>query len=197
MAETRLTQSQRKERTRKLLIRAAGEVFIKHGFNGASIDLIAEAAGYTKGAVYFHFKNKEELLYGVMKYRSELIFVSIENTKPKSDPLTPLLGESPQKELVGDWFDRDSWVVLNLEYLLFIQRNPKAKNAFRKLIDDDRKKLVSLIRKKYAEAGKTSSLDPLEIAQLQEIVDIGFGVSRLLNPDIPQALYEKLISVAR
>ena len=93
MAETRLTQSQRKERTRKLLIRAAGEVFIKHGFNGASIDLIAEAAGYTKGAVYFHFKNKEELLYGVMKYRSELIFVSIENTKPKSDPLIPLLGE--------------------------------------------------------------------------------------------------------
>ena len=99
--------------------------------------------------------------------------------------------------MVGDWFDLDSWVVLNLEYLLFIQRNPKAKNAFRKLIDDDRKKLVSLIQKKYAEAGKISSLDPLEIAQLQEIVDIGFGVSRLINPDIPQALYEKLISVAR
>lgn len=197
LTETRLTQLQRKERTRMLLTRAAGEVFIKHGFNGASIDLIAESAGYTKGAVYFHFKNKEELLYGVMKHRSNLIFDSIENTKPHNDPLTSLLDESVQKELIGDWFDRDSWVILQLEYLLFLQRNPKAKKEFKKLIDVDRKKLVSLIERKYLEAGRKPPLDPLEIAQIQEIVDIGFGVSRLIDPDIPQSIYEKLISVAR
>lgn len=132
-----------------------------------------------------------------MKHRSNLIIDSIENTKPHSDPLSSLLEESTQKELIGDWFDRDGWVILQLEYLLFLQRNPKAKKLFKKQTDVDRKKLAALIEEKYLEAGRKPPLDPLAMAQIQEIVDIGFGVSRLIDPSIPQSIYEKLISMAR
>ncbi|WP_328824288.1 helix-turn-helix domain-containing protein [Metabacillus schmidteae] len=51
----RLTQKERKEITRKLLLESAVEIFAKFGFHGASVDKIADHAGFSKGAVYGHF----------------------------------------------------------------------------------------------------------------------------------------------
>jgi AcrR family transcriptional regulator len=52
---TRLTRSQRQEQTRAQLLDAALPVFLRRGFHGASLDEIAEEAGYTTGAVYSNF----------------------------------------------------------------------------------------------------------------------------------------------
>ena len=38
-------------------------MFAKRGFSGASLDEIAETAGYTRGAIYKHFADKEEMLH--------------------------------------------------------------------------------------------------------------------------------------
>lgn len=51
------------------LLRAAIECFATHGYHGASIDRIARAAGVTKGAVYYHFRDKEELLFQTVRNR--------------------------------------------------------------------------------------------------------------------------------
>lgn len=48
-------------RTRARLVRAAAEVFAESGFAGANVSTIAQRAGVTLGALYFHFKNKEAL----------------------------------------------------------------------------------------------------------------------------------------
>src|SRR2546423_644283 len=57
----RLPRAERKERTKSELIEAARTVFLRRGFHGASLDEIAEEAGYTKGAVYSNFEGKDEL----------------------------------------------------------------------------------------------------------------------------------------
>lgn len=44
-----------------LLLSVARELFLKDGYNGVSIQQIAEAAHMTKGSPYYHFKNKEDL----------------------------------------------------------------------------------------------------------------------------------------
>jgi AcrR family transcriptional regulator len=62
----RLTRSERKERTRTDLIEAARRVFVRRGFHGASLDEIAEEAGYTKGAVYSNFADKDALFVAVL-----------------------------------------------------------------------------------------------------------------------------------
>ena len=63
----RLTRPERKEQTRGDLLAAAREVFERHGFHRASLEQIAEAAGYTKGAVYSHFPGgKDELFLAVL-----------------------------------------------------------------------------------------------------------------------------------
>ena len=64
-------RSGRREHTRNLLLDAAEEVFAAKGFEGASLDEIAETAGYTRGAIYKHFAQKEELFLEVNRRHNE------------------------------------------------------------------------------------------------------------------------------
>jgi AcrR family transcriptional regulator len=63
----RLTRAERKEQTRTDLIEAARGVFRRRGFHAASLDEIAEEAGYTKGAVYSNFADKDDLFIAVFE----------------------------------------------------------------------------------------------------------------------------------
>src|SRR4029453_8495614 len=80
MVVERLTRSERKERTRTDLIAAARRVFLRRGFHAASLDEIAEEAGFTKGAVYSNFESKDDLFLAVLdehfRQRAQL-YVSI------------------------------------------------------------------------------------------------------------------------
>ncbi|MFH9012621.1 ScbR family autoregulator-binding transcription factor [Streptomyces sp. NPDC017943] len=59
-------RQERAERTRATLIRAAAEVFDQAGYRGAGLNTILQRAGMTTGAMYFHFKSKEELARAVI-----------------------------------------------------------------------------------------------------------------------------------
>ena len=54
------------ERTRGLLLQAAFQEIHRSGFRSADLDAILAAAGVTKGALYYHFDNKEALGYAVV-----------------------------------------------------------------------------------------------------------------------------------
>jgi AcrR family transcriptional regulator len=71
MAVEKLTPERRRERTRNALLDAAAEVFARRGFNGASLDEIAETAGFTRGAIYKHFEGKEDLFFALMDRDNE------------------------------------------------------------------------------------------------------------------------------
>src|SRR5919198_5357481 len=59
----------RPEPSREQLMAAAIDCFARLGYQGTSIDRIARDAGVTKGAVYYHFRDKEELLFEAVKDR--------------------------------------------------------------------------------------------------------------------------------
>ena len=70
----RLTRAEAKSRTRQLLLDAAASVFARKGYVGASVEEIAETAGFSIGAVYSNFGSKEELFLELSAaYRSDLI----------------------------------------------------------------------------------------------------------------------------
>jgi AcrR family transcriptional regulator len=50
------------EATRDAILDAASIVFVKHGIANASLENIAAAAGVTRGAIYWHFKNKTDIV---------------------------------------------------------------------------------------------------------------------------------------
>lgn len=59
-------RSERRARTRAQLLEAAARVYARRGFDGATLDEVAEEAGFTKGAVYDHFGGKENLLVALL-----------------------------------------------------------------------------------------------------------------------------------
>ncbi|MFF9001382.1 ScbR family autoregulator-binding transcription factor [Streptomyces achromogenes] len=69
----RVVKQERAARTRAALIRAAAETFAEYGFAGTTVSRIAERAGLTLGAMYFHFKSKEELARLIVTSQPELV----------------------------------------------------------------------------------------------------------------------------
>ena len=62
MRSQSLPQRQRHEEGRARLLEAALRVLSRKGFEGASVEDICRAAGYSKGGFYFYFRGKEDIL---------------------------------------------------------------------------------------------------------------------------------------
>lgn len=56
------------ETTRLKVIEAALELFSQHGYSHTTLAMIADAAGFSRGPIYWHFKNKDELYEAVLHY---------------------------------------------------------------------------------------------------------------------------------
>jgi AcrR family transcriptional regulator len=67
MATTKTTRAERKAQTKQELVEAARVVFVRRGFHAASLEEIADEAGYTKGAVYSNFEGKDDLFLAVLE----------------------------------------------------------------------------------------------------------------------------------
>src|SRR3984893_18422315 len=65
----RLTRKETQAHTRACLMHSAAKVFAARGLQQASIDEVAEDAGFTKGAFYANFKSKEELFLAMLDER--------------------------------------------------------------------------------------------------------------------------------
>lgn len=63
----RLTRAEQQTMTRERLIQAASAAFAELGFAGARVELIAERAGFSKGAFYSNFTSKEEVALLVLQ----------------------------------------------------------------------------------------------------------------------------------
>lgn len=84
------------EITRLKIIQAAREIFLVKGVSKTSLDQVATHAGVTRGAVYWHFKNKAALFHAMREQvflplidkMEDTLFTDIDHTAPSSiDPL--------------------------------------------------------------------------------------------------------------
>jgi AcrR family transcriptional regulator len=73
--ETAAIQTSGAADTRQRLIDVAVELFTRHSFAGTSLQMIADEMGFTKAAIYYHFRTREELLGAVV----EPIFEQLSN----------------------------------------------------------------------------------------------------------------------
>jgi AcrR family transcriptional regulator len=71
MRPVRLTRAQQQALTRERLLAAAERVLARHGYGGASIDLITAEAGYSKGAIYSNFESKEAVFLELLRVYME------------------------------------------------------------------------------------------------------------------------------
>ena len=73
------------------MLAAAIDCFARHGYQGTSIDRIAREVGVTKGALYYHFRDKEDLLFAAVTERvGEFERKVLRDVEPARDALTAL-----------------------------------------------------------------------------------------------------------
>jgi AcrR family transcriptional regulator len=113
------------ELTRALLIQSAEKIFARDGFEAAKLEEIAADAGYTRGAFYANFKNKEDLFFALLEGEISSRIEKVRSTMDKfQDPDAKL--RALKSFLLDLCLDR-RWTLLALEFKLFAVRHPEVK----------------------------------------------------------------------
>jgi AcrR family transcriptional regulator len=131
--------------SRKQLMTAAIDSFARLGYQGTSIDRIARDAGVTKGAVYYHFRDKEELLFEAVKDRIDGFEKQVlKEVTPARDALTNL------RQVIDSCYfhatvsnHRRFIITLMIEAL---DTNPRLSAEFRSILRRMRAFLAELLR---------------------------------------------------
>jgi AcrR family transcriptional regulator len=116
--------------TRSGLLDAAQVVFARDGFERAQLETIAAEAGHTRGAVYAHFKNKQDLFMALLERRGrgKMDRARAEMEQGSLQKRLKIVRE----RLVEFYFD-GNWPLLVLEFKLFALRNPEYGKRLREL----------------------------------------------------------------
>jgi TetR/AcrR family transcriptional repressor of nem operon len=88
-------RDEQKQHSREALVRAALELFAEEGLDRPSLDAICERAGYTRGAFYVHFRDREDLLVAVMDHVGQAFLASVFDEQARA-------GEPRRGHLLGD-----------------------------------------------------------------------------------------------
>ena len=175
-----------RDETRDKLFEAAARVFEDHGIGGASIEAIAAAAGFSRGAFYSNFASKDELIIAMLedhveqsirrnldllaKHRNLDDFLDALKSMDRSrqDPL----GRSP---------------LLHMEMILFVARAEKRRPELAKRLRARRKLIADIVETTAKDSGRPGSLNPSWTAAVVLALEDGFRLHRLIDPETTPA----------
>jgi AcrR family transcriptional regulator len=181
----RETRVEKQARTRAELIATAAKVFARRGYEGASVEEIAEEAGYSHGAVYSNFEGKADLFLAVFEdYMAERV-------RELADTQAALPAEAPleirARALADQWMDRlardRGSVALHMEFIAHADRDPELSRRFGTRSSAMREAVSRYISQYQEEAGIESALSADELALVLRALGIGLGVESLVSPD--------------
>jgi AcrR family transcriptional regulator len=174
-----------RDATCEKLFEAAATVFEEQGIGGASIEAIAAAAGFTRGAFYSNFKSKDELIIAMLedhveqairrnldllaKHQNLSDFIDALKTMDRSrqDPL----GRSP---------------LLHMEMILFVARAEQRRPELAKRLRARRKLIAEIVETTLKNSGKTGRNAEWTAAIVLALED-GFRLHRLIDPETTPA----------
>jgi AcrR family transcriptional regulator len=179
--QDRLNRQERKAQTRDKLIDAAAEVFARRGFETATLDEVAAAAGYTKGAVYSNFASKTELFIALIERRIEVQAADHARRFEGRDlvAMTRALEDEPHEDPESE----RQWLMLATEFWLHAMRDERARVLMAEQYERARI-LVStqVIEPLYRTMGQEPPLPPRDLAIVIESLGIGLAIQAALDP---------------
>jgi AcrR family transcriptional regulator len=173
----RMSRLQRKELTRELLLDAAIDVFAERGYHGASLDDVADAAGFTKGAVYSNFTRKSDLFRALLERETVRRTAALRGAVEAAPlALLPDVAGELMRQPDADQRDRD---ILAVEFWLAAVRDPDLRLA----LADASGGFGDVLDHKLAAAGARPGLDGPELAVLLEALATGLRMRQALDPE--------------
>lgn len=181
-AAKRLTRAQKQVVTRSALLESAADVFARRGYAAATVEEITESAGYSRGAFYSNFDDKEELFLTLIVSRTERNLLDIAAAFQQ--------GRTPEERIRSGGAFLDSmagrerqWCVLYMEFWARAIRDPKLRRRFSRQYDVWRDGIAAMIEAQYEELGLELDAPARELASGLIALFEGQVLQRLIDPD--------------
>ena len=176
----RLNRDERRTQTRERLLDAAVEVFNRLGYTGASLEAVADAAGYTKGAVYSNFATKGELFRAIME-RTQGGRAAATETLLRERSLGEFI--DLMGGLIADQAaNEESYDLLTIEFWLAAMRDPALRAELAAGYRSMRASLQPVIDEGLAADGVQSPFGGSELATLFSAIGTGILLQYYLEP---------------
>ena len=176
MTGKRLTRAESRERTKERLLTAAAELFAERGVNGASVEQIAERAGYSRGAFYGNFEDKHDLVVALLARRRSQ--EAVEVAALEGDVMARL--KEWHAERAGHL---PEWFALRTELTLYALRNPDARPSAGENERAARELIEAGVRATFAARGAEPPADPAFLALIIHALEDGLLRQRYLSPE--------------
>lgn len=176
MSKKRLSREESRERTRAALLEAGAKVFVKRGYYGASLEEIAEEAGYSRGAVYSNFEDKQALFGALMN----------ESVREKvGQAIEVLSGEaaSPEQQVLAALKQSPEYVQLWFEFFSHAARDPNFREAFVGGFAQLREAFTEVIGNWYEQEGVEPLIPPEQLAVAVNALANGIAIEEVIDPD--------------
>ncbi len=177
-----LTPERRRALTREHLLDAAAIVFARDGYHGASLDDVAAAAGFTKGAVYSNFKSKEDLFLALLDHR-----IDLQTAAFSAELHAPAASDEEQlpriQDLIAGSFDRDQGA-LHYEFMAYAARNPETRAKLADRARRGRDAAIRLITDEHERLGTAPAYPIPVLAQIMLSLFDGLANLWFLDPEL-------------
>lgn len=158
------------------------DCFARYGYQGTSIDRIASAAGVTKGALYYHFRDKEELLFEAVQDRiAEFEQRVVGAVSPETDPAGALAEIARVCVHIATKNNLRRFILTLMVEAL--DTNPRLSEAFRGILRRFRSYLASIVRVGQERGVFRRDLEASLAAQLFAGGVIGAELQHYQDPD--------------
>jgi AcrR family transcriptional regulator len=177
-----------REDVRRRLIEGALEAFAERGFMGSSIDFICSRAGFSRGAFYSNFPDKDALFFALYERQAAFIQARIERGLARLSAvegaggpravlavLREVLAESDPDEL--------RWDIVNKEFIVHALRNDAARAQLVRHRAALRQRIVAGVRTVLLSLGMQHEVEVDEIARLIIALHEGDLTQRGLEPE--------------
>lgn len=180
----RLGRDLQVERNRRLVLEAARRVFLEEGYAGASLDAIAEEAGFSKGVVYSQFDSKADLFLALLERRiseradeNERVASETAGNGSVAGGVTALIQLAHRS-----FVEEPEWGLLVAEFRVQAARDPQLNQRYAQVHARTIERLARLLAKVHERAGLEPALQTVTMAEF--ILALGFGVEieRTANP---------------
>jgi AcrR family transcriptional regulator len=185
----RSRREERKEETRRELIESAARTFARRGFQGASLEEVAREAGYSTGAIYWHFKGKDDLFLAVFEAYANARAAEITAIREAAE------GDFAAREraFADNWMERAAAepeiVMLVLEFAAHAWRNPELRAALAERLAIVRTTLARFLEEDAARAGVELPLPAADVATALRELGVGLALARLGDPGLRDGLF--------
>jgi AcrR family transcriptional regulator len=196
-----MTQAERREETREQVLAAAARMFAARGFHATSLDAIAEEAGFSRGAVYYNFADKEELFLELLDRRCaeraqdlrEVFSGADQDDVQATSQRAQVAADHALDAMTGDI----EWRALYLEFLAHAARDSAFRRRFSKRSDEMRGALEEVVVQRTGPVAEALDMEPEQLAVVIDALGTGLWAHHMLHGSraVPPDLFSKALAL--